>query len=136
MSSVTNNINAENHGIKIWTYPTGEVGFSIFFPIKDEMNPENYANFASRLETQLEKHFKVITDKADQSDEPKKDMKIAISNANKDNITHVTVEGYDPSKITEVYKNALLNPSYYGNNNSGITDNRVRKKEEDKIGNR
>ena len=118
MSSVTNNINAENHGVKIWTYPTGEVGFSIFFPIKDEMNPENYANFANRLQGQLQKHFKVITDKADQPDEPKQDMKIAISNANKDNITHVTVEGYDPTKITDVYKNALLNPSYYVDPNS------------------
>lgn len=108
MSSITTNIQqSEQHGVKIWTYPTGEIGFSIFFPFGENETIESMAEKTKDLYTKLKEIFKVIAIEKDAQKE-KEDLKIEISNDNKDNLTHVTISGTgNIDEIISNYKTAL-----------------------------
>lgn len=108
MSSNNNNSrDLEPFGVKIFTYPDGSVGFTVNLPYESGVKPEIYADFTTKLDTQLSKHFKSVSTKPNEESKPDKEVNITMSNANKDNALHVSVIGHDKEAVLKAYSDAF-----------------------------
>src|SRR5687767_13697702 len=108
-------LNQEKNSVKVWTNQDGTLSFSINVSLGEletgnnkvvlEHSSETVANMVKNLVDNLSKKFTVITENVETYHTGIKD--IEISNANKDNVKHVTVTGNKEDKIIATYNNAL-----------------------------
>lgn len=107
-------LNQEKNSVKVWSNLDGTLSFSINVSLDElstlqkvelEKSAENIASMTKNLVKNLKNEFTVITENVETYHTGIKN--IEISNANKDNVKHVTITGNDTDKIVKEYNNAL-----------------------------
>jgi len=108
-------LNQEKNSVKVWTNLDGTLSFSVNVSLgeldtvygKADLigSAQNVATMVTNLVENLSKKFTVITENVETYHTGIKD--IEISNANKDNVKHVTVTGNKADKIISTYNEAI-----------------------------